>query len=177
MRSVREKRPVSFDYLGAQDSQSSRRVVSPWSLVLTDGRWFLTGHDHDRVAQRTFRVSRIVGAVDNQVSTTSFVETPADFTTTPDDKGGDSSATEALVIARHGQGARLRSAAVEAHEVEISETERGSLLRVRFHTTDELMSAILAAGPGAWVVEPEELRAEIVAVLTHLVSTHPVGGA
>ncbi len=177
MRSVREKRPVSFDYLGAQDSHASRRVISPWSLVLTDGRWFLTGHDHDRVDQRTFRVSRIVGAIDNQTPMTSFVEPPADFSATPDDKVGDSSAAEALVIARHGQGARLRSAAIEGHEVQISEGQRGSLLRVRFHTSEELMSAILAAGPGAWVVEPAELRAEVVAVLTRLVSTHRVGGA
>ena len=36
-----------------------RRTVEPWGVVSWRGRWYLVGHDRDRDAPRSFRVSRI----------------------------------------------------------------------------------------------------------------------
>ena len=35
------------------------RTVEPWGVVTDKGRWYLVGHDRDRNATRTFRLSRI----------------------------------------------------------------------------------------------------------------------
>src|SRR6202007_637984 len=35
------------------------RTVEPWGVVTEKGRWYLVGHDRDRDATRTFRLSRI----------------------------------------------------------------------------------------------------------------------
>ncbi len=52
---------VRFSYKPGGDG--STRRVDPWSLHAEDGRWYLTGWDHERTSARTFRVSRIEGSV------------------------------------------------------------------------------------------------------------------
>jgi proteasome accessory factor B len=37
--------------------------VEPWGVVSWRGRWYLVGHDRDRQAPRSFRVSRIIEPV------------------------------------------------------------------------------------------------------------------
>ncbi len=41
----------------------ARRTVDPHALVHRRGRWYLVGRDHDRDAQRVFRLDRILGSV------------------------------------------------------------------------------------------------------------------
>lgn len=50
---VLERREVDFGYGGA------RRRVQPHRLQFERGRWYLTGHDLDRDAHRSFRLDRI----------------------------------------------------------------------------------------------------------------------
>ena len=40
-------------------SPYTTRTVEPWGVVTEKGRWYLVGHDRDRDATRTFRLSRI----------------------------------------------------------------------------------------------------------------------
>lgn len=54
---VREKTPVQFDYRGEQ------RTIDPWRLHFQRGRWYVSGYDHDRAAERNFRIGRIDGEV------------------------------------------------------------------------------------------------------------------
>lgn len=49
---------ISFAYRG------DTRTLDPWRLDFHRGRWYLTGHDHDRDGQRNFRLDRIEGAVE-----------------------------------------------------------------------------------------------------------------
>ncbi len=62
MRAVRDRKVVRFSYRKPGADESTRRV-DPWSLHAEDGRWYLTGWDHERTSARTFRVSRIEGSV------------------------------------------------------------------------------------------------------------------
>lgn len=59
---VLERRRVTFTYPSGQDLQE--RTVDPWRLDNRRGRWYLTGFDHRRRAERNFRLDRITGAVD-----------------------------------------------------------------------------------------------------------------
>jgi proteasome accessory factor B len=54
---VSNRLPVRFTYRGAE------RTVDPYRLDFTRGRWYLTGFDHLRDAERAYRVDRIEGDV------------------------------------------------------------------------------------------------------------------
>jgi proteasome accessory factor B len=56
---VLERRQVTFDY----GRPPVVRTVQPHRLQFERGRWYLTGHDVDRDAHRSFRLDRIVGPI------------------------------------------------------------------------------------------------------------------
>jgi predicted DNA-binding transcriptional regulator YafY len=68
---VSSRSPISFRYRGQE------RTIDPWGVLLRGGFWYVVGHDHDRSAQRTFRVDRFDGSV--EVHEPASFERPADF--------------------------------------------------------------------------------------------------
>jgi proteasome accessory factor B len=52
---VAERRTATFGYRG------ERRTVDPYRLDLARGRWYLLAYDHDRAAERWFRLDRMDG--------------------------------------------------------------------------------------------------------------------
>jgi len=54
---ARDIRSVSFVY------GDEERLVEPWTVTFTRGRWYVAGHDQRRQAERRFRVDRITGPV------------------------------------------------------------------------------------------------------------------
>jgi proteasome accessory factor B len=60
---VRDRRPVSFEYLAPGRSNPQVRQLEPWGVVNRRGRWYVVGHDRDRGEQRVFRLSRILGQI------------------------------------------------------------------------------------------------------------------
>jgi predicted DNA-binding transcriptional regulator YafY len=65
---TRDRAPVSFAYrkpggTGERGATGEPRRVEPWRLVSRNGRWYVVGFDRDRGERRTFRLSRINGAV------------------------------------------------------------------------------------------------------------------
>jgi proteasome accessory factor B len=60
LAAVQAGRVVSFGHRrGGIGGDVVRRTVEPWGVVSWRGRWYLVGHDRDRDAPRSFRVSRI----------------------------------------------------------------------------------------------------------------------
>jgi proteasome accessory factor B len=60
---VRDRRPVTFDYLKGGRSEVTKRTLEPWGVVNRRGHWYVAGYDRARDAPRVFRVSRITGPV------------------------------------------------------------------------------------------------------------------
>jgi proteasome accessory factor B len=60
---VRDRRPVTFDYLASGRSEIRKRILEPWGVVNRRGRWYVAGYDRTRDAPRVFRLSRITGPV------------------------------------------------------------------------------------------------------------------
>lgn len=58
-----ERRRVTFNYAGRGRGADTNRVVAPYALVARRGGWYMVGYDIERKAERTFRLSRIRGAV------------------------------------------------------------------------------------------------------------------
>ncbi len=54
---IRERRAVQFSYRGEE------RTIDPWRLHFQRGRWYVSGFDQQRVAERNFRIGRIDGEV------------------------------------------------------------------------------------------------------------------
>lgn len=54
---------VRFGYESAGSGKPQKRTVAPYGLVSRRGGWYLVGHDEDKRAVRTFRLSRIRGDV------------------------------------------------------------------------------------------------------------------
>jgi len=50
---------VTFPHRPSRSEPYTNRTVEPWGVVTYRGRWYLVGHDRDRDATRTFRLSRI----------------------------------------------------------------------------------------------------------------------
>ncbi|GAA1259673.1 WYL domain-containing protein [Pseudonocardia aurantiaca] len=64
LAAVREGRAVTFKHQrGGVGGPVQRRTVEPWGVISWRGRWYLAGHDRDRKAPRSFRVSRIMEPV------------------------------------------------------------------------------------------------------------------
>ncbi|CAM5310849.1 WYL domain-containing protein OS=Streptomyces glaucescens OX=1907 GN=SGLAU_06760 PE=4 SV=1 [Streptomyces glaucescens] len=63
MLACRDRRPVLFEYRKANAARPETRQVEPWALECWRGHWYLAGWDRDRGAERVFRLSRITGKV------------------------------------------------------------------------------------------------------------------
>ncbi|HVL83488.1 MAG TPA: WYL domain-containing protein [Pseudonocardia sp.] len=60
LAAVQAGRTVAFEHRrGGPTGELVRRTVEPWGIVSWRGRWYLVGHDRDRDAVRSFRLSRI----------------------------------------------------------------------------------------------------------------------
>jgi proteasome accessory factor BC len=60
---ISKQRTVKFGYHAIARDEERERTIDPYALLLDGGRWYVIGHDHDRVDVRTFRVSRIRGEI------------------------------------------------------------------------------------------------------------------
>ena len=60
---ISKQRTVRFRYRSMARDEELERTIDPYALLLDRGRWYVIGRDHDREAERTFRVSRIQGDI------------------------------------------------------------------------------------------------------------------
>ena len=59
-RATRERRRVHMTYRGRQQPEPIERTVAPYALVHRWGWWYVVGYCYLRMAERSFRVDRIV---------------------------------------------------------------------------------------------------------------------
>ena len=166
MAAVRERAVVTFPYRGRADAEPRGRLVTPWGLrSATGGAWFCIGHDHDRGAQRTFRLSRITGSVDASPGVEA-VPAPAGFDVS---KVPLAPATGEPVTARvrlaAGRGAAVRRLAAGSEPAPWDATE----LTVAAGSLDQLVAVVCGAGVDVVVLDPPEVvravRSALAAVL------------
>jgi len=56
---IAKQRTITFSYASPTRERVTERTLNPYALRLDEGVWYVVGHDLDRSAIRTFRVSRI----------------------------------------------------------------------------------------------------------------------
>jgi predicted DNA-binding transcriptional regulator YafY len=60
---ISKQRTIKFAYRSPLRDRVAERTLNPYALRLDEGNWYVIGHDLDRDAVRTFRVSRIRGEI------------------------------------------------------------------------------------------------------------------
>lgn len=61
-RALGEGKRVSLEYFSASRGALTTRIIDPWGLVATLGRWYLIAFDHLSEDERMFRIDRIKSA-------------------------------------------------------------------------------------------------------------------
>ncbi len=163
---------VTFGYRAGSTAATTTRTLEPWGVVTHRGRWYVVGHDRDRDATRTFRLSRI-----SDVETTGHagaVVVPAGtdvqrlVATTVDSAAASDSGVARIWVARD-RAAGLRRHATISEPGEF-DGEPGDVIAIDIRSLSTLARMVLGAGPSAVVLHPPELRAAVVAALDRLVA-------
>lgn len=76
---ITRRKSVEFSYRPAAESQTATRHVNPYGLFLISGHWYVAGWDHQRQAQRMFRVDRISGRVGFLTKKPADFQPPTDY--------------------------------------------------------------------------------------------------
>lgn len=170
LAAIGDAQPVTFAYRPGAASASTTRTLEPWGVVTYRGRWYVVGHDRDREATRTFRLSRI--------SEVAPVDDPGDVTV-PDDIDLQQIVSSAVAAASGSDGgsaqiwvardraAGLRRLAVRATSRDL-DGDPGDVLEIEIRSLPTLTRMVLGAGPDAAVLSPPELVDEVVAGLDAL---------
>lgn len=147
-----DRQSVTFDYASAS-SDTARRTVQPWRIVMRSGVEYLIGWDTDRNAQRTFRLGRIVGRVRVTGEPDAFDRPEVIDIGELDDS---SQAQVALIGVRPETGDVLRRRAEPA-----GERDGWELISVPYRHEDLLRAEVLSLHGNARVFEPESLAQSI----------------
>jgi proteasome accessory factor B len=153
---VRDRRPVTFDYRAAGAADTVRRHLEPWGIVSWRGRWYVTGHDRDRAAVRSFRLSRVVGDV-RPNGDAGTVVVPADVDVralVAHAYAGEPSTQEAVLRIRAGAAYPLRRRAQSI----TSEGQGWDRIVRRYAGTESLAEYLASFGADVVVIDPPELR-------------------
>jgi proteasome accessory factor B len=157
MLAARDRRPVSFEYRKANAIRPEPRHVEPWALECWRGHWYLAAWDRDREAGRVFRLSRITGRIRSRSgSYTAEVPDHVDVRHTVERWAGEGATSTARIRLRRGAGYPLRARAVDTLPVD---AEWDDLEIPYGHGLD---AWLVEFGPDVIVMEPSELRAEVV---------------
>ena len=157
MLACRDRRLVVFDYRKSNAARAERRQVEPWTLECWRGHWYLAGYDRDRAAERVFRLSRITGPVRSRaVAFSAPVPDQVTVRETVERWAGESATSSARIRLRSGAGYPLRARATEVRELGDGWDE----LEIPYgHGLD---AWLVEFGPDVVVLEPAELRADVV---------------
>lgn len=153
---------VAFRHRSAPTEPYVDRTVEPWGVVTLHGRWYLVGHDMDRGATRTFRLSRISEPV-RAVGPVGAVRKPVDvdLRSIVDSVTGAGAVTgTATVWVAAGRAYELRRLGTVREERELGGRE-GSVLDIPVRSWDWTARLIAGHGLDALVLAPESLRVAV----------------
>ena len=159
-------RAVRFQHRSSRSEPYTTRTVEPWGVVTDKGRWYLVGHDRDRDAMRTFRLSRI-GAEVTVIGPPDAVQRPADVDLREivDRAVGEwPSGGQARVWLAEGRGTALRRRATVVGPRTLG-GRAGEEISLDIGMFDRLAREIASYGPDAVALEPESLREDVLSRL------------
>ncbi|SHG80739.1 transcriptional regulator [Jatrophihabitans endophyticus] len=144
---------VRFDYVKAGADAALERTLEPWGVLSWRRRWYVAGFDRDRGEPRSFRLSRIAGAVRTVGAPDAFTRPEhVDLLGLVAGRNPEDGRTARVRVSGHGAGQLRR----------LAQREAGDVLSIGYTDTEWLARLIAAAGAGAHVLEPDDLAAAVV---------------
>ena len=157
---------VQFPHRPSRVEPYTVRTVEPWGVITEKGRWYLVGHDRDRDATRTFRLSRI-GAGVTPIGSTGAVTRPKDVDLreiVAKAVGDAPTGVQAQVWVAEGRATALRRAGTSVGPRPVNGRD-GDVIDVDIGTTGQLARDIAGYAADAVVLEPATLRDEVLSLL------------
>lgn len=152
---IRDDHRIAFDYAPHRGAAPQRRSFDPWGLVPRRSKLFLVGFDADRGEERSFRIFRVSRVTPEGPRETEPGDADLGYVV---DRclATDRSVVSAVVQLAPGRAMSLRQAAqsVAEDEARLVDVDR-----------DWLVRTCASYGPDAVVLEPPELRADVLALL------------
>lgn len=169
LSAIDSRRAVRFPHRPSRAEPYATRTVEPWGVVTEKGRWYLVGHDRDRDATRTFRLSRI-GPDVTPIGPAGAVTVPEGIdlrrivAQTVTDVAAAPAGGPARVWVAAGRATALRRAGRHVGERRLGERD-GEVIELDIRATDQLARDIAGYGADALVLEPQSLRDDVLARL------------
>jgi proteasome accessory factor B len=153
LEAARTASVVRFDYQKSGSPVPERRTIEPWGVLSWRRRWYVAGFDRDRGEPRSFRLSRITGAVDTAGPPGAF-ERPekVDLIELVAGRGPGEERLALVRVAGSGAGQLRR----------IAQSEVDGVLTISFAETQWLARIIAGAGSSARALEPPDLVQAVV---------------
>ncbi|MBN9188368.1 MAG: WYL domain-containing protein [Microbacterium sp.] len=166
---IEQSRVVTFPYLKPGEQAARVRRIRPLALVEYEARWHVYGIDVAIGADRTFLLSRIVGDV--VISRESFEPTLRD--------GAGERALAGLrdVAARNSALLEVNPGSEASLRLNRRATPAEQGIRVPFVDVHVFADELASYGPEVRVVEPAELRVEVVRRLEAALVSHTGSGS
>jgi proteasome accessory factor B len=170
LSAIASRQAVRFLHRPSRAEPYTTRTVEPWGVVTEKGRWYLVGHDRDRDATRTFRLSRIDADI-TPIGPPGAVTVPDGVdlrkivaqTVTEWPAGG-----QARVWVADGRATSLRRAGRSIAAQQVAGRD-GEVIELGIGSADQLARDIAGYGGDAVVLEPQSLREDVLARLrSHL---------
>ncbi len=167
LSAINSGQPVRFRHRPLPTEPYTVRTVEPWGVVTARGRWYLVGHDRDRDATRTFRLSRIGADVETVGPAGSVTRPPGvDLRAIVEKAIGEApTGVRATLWVADGRATALRRAGTSIGPRTIG-GRAGEVIDLDLGTRDRLAREIAGYGADALVLEPAALREDVVARLT-----------
>jgi proteasome accessory factor B len=162
LSAINNGQAVQFPHRPARSEPYTTRTVEPWGVVTDRGRWYLVGHDRDRDATRTFRLSRI-GAEVTPVGPPGAVTRPeVNLREIVHRVTGEApTGAQATVWVAAGRATVLRRRALVLGPKTLGGRE-GEEISIDIGMSDRLAREIASYGADAVVLEPQSLRDDVL---------------
>ncbi|WP_137726040.1 helix-turn-helix transcriptional regulator [Prescottella subtropica] len=155
-------RAVTFRHRGAPTEDFVTRTVQPWGVVTLRGRWYLVGHDVDREATRTFRLSRIADPVE-AVGPENAVRKPEGVdlreVVAAVTGGGEVTGSAAVWVA-DGRALEVRRLGVDRGPRQLG-SRSGTVVDIPVRSWGWTARIVAGHGADAVVLEPAQLRERV----------------
>lgn len=153
---------VQFGHRASRAEPYVTRTVEPWGVITDRGRWYLVGHDRDRDATRTFRLSRMSEEIvllgeQGTVVVPEGVDLRAIVAAAV---GADPEPIAASVWIARGRAQELRRMGTTTESRRWADRD-GDVVRIEVPSADGLVRAIASHGADAVVLEPASVRDEV----------------
>ena len=158
---VAENRRVRFAYRNSRGERSDR-AVDTFGLAVRGGHWYLVGLDADRGEIRSFRLSRVSGSLNVEGEGT---PPPEGFRAADHVWGGPLASEEPSIsatVAFSPEVAWWALRGVRGAETVRTREDGWVDVRMPWPAGEQLVSWVLSFGPDAEVLEPADVRAEVV---------------